>query len=68
MLLRRYHEKEQEDKALEDDLRVDNDTDRVKGCNDITKADIVEQLDQKGIEHNPRDTKQELYDLLLGSD
>lgn len=35
---------------------------------DITKSQIVDILSKKGIEHNPRDTKQKLYDLLLGSE
>lgn len=35
---------------------------------DITKTEISEILAGKDIEHNSRDTKQALYDLLLGSD
>lgn len=35
---------------------------------DVTKSDISKLLDDKGIEHNMKQTKQELYDLLLGSD
>ncbi len=35
---------------------------------DITKATITQLLTDKGIECNPRDTKQKLYDLLLGSE
>lgn len=33
---------------------------------DITKAEIVEQLKAKGIEHNARDPKEDLYALLEG--
>ena len=35
---------------------------------DITKPQIADILSQKGIEHNPRDKKEVLYNLLLGSD
>lgn len=35
---------------------------------EITKADIIKMLEEKGIEHNPRDKKEDLYNLLLGSD
>ncbi|WP_214684673.1 hypothetical protein [Exiguobacterium sp. s155] len=34
--------------------------------NDITKAEIIEQLKQGNIEHNPRDSKEVLYALLEG--
>ena len=40
----------------------------VLGYDDMTKADITKLLGDKGMEHNPRDTKQKLYDLLLGGD
>ena len=48
-------------------------TDKDKGTNtkpydDITKAEIIEELDRKGIEYNPRDKKQVLYDLLIKGD
>ena len=48
-------------------------TDEDKGTNtksydDITKAEIIEELDRKGIEYNPRDKKQVLYDLLIKGD
>lgn len=36
--------------------------------NDLTKAEIAESLDEKGIDYNSRDTKKELYELLSGSD
>lgn len=34
--------------------------------NDITKVEIIEQLKQGNIEHNPRDSKEVLYALLEG--
>lgn len=46
----------------------DKGTNNPTAYDDITKSDISQLLDGKGIEHNSRDTKQELYDLLLGSD
>ena len=38
------------------------------GIDNITKAEIIEELDRKGIEYNPRDKKQVLYDLLIKGD
>lgn len=35
------------------------------GIDDITKAEIIEILNEKGIEHNPRDKKEILYDLMI---
>lgn len=35
---------------------------------EATKTDIEQLLTEKGIDYNNRNTKQELYDLLLGSD
>lgn len=41
---------------------------RTLDYDDITKADIIKELKEDGVEHNSRDTKEELYKLLLGSD
>lgn len=35
---------------------------------EVTKTDIEQLLTEKDIDYNNRNTKQELYDLLLGSD
>lgn len=40
----------------------------VLGIEDYTKAQIVEILSQRGIEHNPRDRKDILYDLLVAGE
>ena len=40
----------------------------IKLYDDITRAEIIEELDRKGIEYNPRDKKQVLYDLLIKGD
>ena len=32
----------------------------------ITKDEIIEKLKEKGIEHNPKDKKEVLFDLLVG--
>jgi len=40
----------------------------IKPYDDITRAEIIEELDRKGIEYNPRDKKQVLYDLLIKGD
>lgn len=34
------------------------------GIDDLTKAEIIEQLEEKEIEHNPRDVKKDLFKLL----
>jgi len=40
----------------------------VLGIEDYTKAQIVEILSQRGIEHNPRDRKDILYGLLVAGE
>ena len=40
----------------------------IKLYDDITRAEIIEELDRRGIEYNPRDKKQVLYDLLIKGD
>lgn len=61
--------------AEADDAQVVDDNDQVpdgdKGdqepaLDELTKAQIVEQLKEKGVEHNPRDTKEVLLKLLEG--
>lgn len=44
------------------------DINNIIAYDDITKPDIIVMLTEKGIEHNPGDKKEDLYDLLLGSD
>lgn len=38
------------------------------GIDNITKAEIIEILTQKGIDHNPRDKKEILYNLMVQGD
>lgn len=52
----------------EQPIKADKQVDNVIAYNDITKAEIGQLLEDKGIEYNARDTKRELYNLLLGSD
>jgi hypothetical protein len=33
---------------------------------DMTKEEIIKKLEEKGIEHNPRDKKEVLFKLLVG--
>lgn len=33
---------------------------------DLKKDDIIKMLEERGIEHNPRDKKEVLFDLLVG--
>ena len=42
--------------------------DDVLEINDYTKAEIIEILKKKGIEHNPRDKKEILYSLMIEGD
>lgn len=56
------------DEPAESDESEDNDAGDVIVYDEITRAEIVDKLEEKGIEHNSKDNKQELYDLLLGSD
>lgn len=65
MMLRRHHIKNE---VTEEPTRNDNKASNILAYDDITKATITQLLTDKGIECNPRDTKQKLYDLLLGSE
>lgn len=38
------------------------------GIDDITKDKIIEILNEKGIEHNPKDRKEILYKLMVEGD
>lgn len=53
---------------VEQPIKEDSGTTNVIAYEDMTKADIVELLAKRGIEHNPRHKKETLIDLLLGSD
>jgi hypothetical protein len=46
----------------------DKDEDDVIDMSNITKAEIIEILTEKGIEHNPRDKKEILYNLMIEGD
>lgn len=61
--------------AESDDAQVVDDNDQAPdgdegdhepALDELTKAQIVEQLKEKGVEHNPRDTKEVLLKLLEG--
>lgn len=43
----------------------DNEDTNIIDIDGITKPEIIEILTQKGIEHNPRDRKEVLYELLI---
>lgn len=49
-----------------DDVRGDEEADALPAYDDITKAEIVERLKEKGVDHNPRDSKEVLYASLEG--
>lgn len=38
--------------------------DKEEVYNDLTKADIIEKLEEQEIEHSPKATKKELFDIL----
>lgn len=59
---------EEKSKLTERPSKHDSSTANAIVFDDVTKSDISQLLGDKGIEHNPRDTKRELYQLLLGSD
>lgn len=60
--------KTDETDTSEQPIREDKEVSNTMGYDDVTIADITKLLDDRGIDYNSRDTKQELYDLLLGSD
>lgn len=51
-----------------DEVDAIEEIEEIKPYGDITKAEIIEELAIKGIEYNPRDKKQVLYDLLIKGD
>lgn len=61
-------EKSVESEGTEQATNEDEEGSNVIGIDDITKAKISEILRRKGIEHNPKDKKEVLYDLMVGSD
>lgn len=68
MLLRRYHNQGVKSEVTEEPISEAKEATNVIVYDDITKSQIVDILSQKGIEHNHRDKKEDLYNLLLGSD
>ncbi len=53
---------------LNDDLSGENTPSNVIDYEELTKAEIVDILKEKGIEFNSRDKKEDLIELLLGSE
>ena len=51
-----------------DDLSEENTLTNVIDYDALTKPEIVEILKERGIEHNPRDKKENLVELLVGSE
>ncbi len=54
--------------ALPEPTAVDNASGGVVALDEITKAEIADLLTDRGIKYNKKDNKQELYNLMLGSD
>lgn len=51
-----------------DDLSEENTLTNVIDYDALTKPEIVEILEERGIEHNSRDKKENLVELLVGSE
>lgn len=64
MLLRRHYK----NKATQEPTEAVEQVINTIVFEDVTKAQISLILSEKGIEHNPRDKKEDLYNLLLGSE
>lgn len=58
------HKIEENDLA-EQPTNEDKEDTNTTGIDDIKKDEIIEILTQKGIEHNPRDRKEVLYELMI---
>lgn len=57
MLMRRYHNKEEEPKQ---------EVATLPKYDELTKADIIKKLNEKDVPHSEWSTKKELYSLLRG--
>lgn len=65
MLLRRYHNKNDASESIvSDDKQVSN----TIAYDDMTKKEVMEELEKRNIEFVTRQSKAELLDLLMGSD
>lgn len=58
-------EKQDENDLTEQPTTEDNEDTNIIDIDNITKPEIIEMLTQKGIEHNPRDKKEVLYELMI---
>lgn len=67
-IIKESYLEELEDEAIEQPITDEVNDTNVVIYNDITKAEIIEILIEYGIEHDPKDAKRVLYDLMLGSD
>ena len=60
--------KDGESDLLNEPTANENNDSSTIDIDDITKAEIVEILTEKGIDHNPRDKKEVLYNLMVRGD
>jgi len=58
-------EKQDENDLTEQPTSEDDESTNIIGIDDITKPEIIEILREKGIEHNPKDKKEVLYELMI---
>lgn len=60
--------KDEEIDLAEQPTNEEDEGTNVIGIDNITKSEIIEILTEKGIEHNPRDKKEILYNLMVQGD
>lgn len=64
MLLRRHYRKPVKNKPLESPKNDLKGVSNTIAYDDITKKEIISKLEGLEVEHNKRDTKKELFELL----
>ena len=52
--------------VLAHEVKAEASEDFIEDYNDITKDEIISKLEERGIDHNPKDKKEVLYSLLVG--
>lgn len=59
---------EKEIDKVDEDKEIEEEVENIKSFDEITKDEIIERLKEKEIDHNPRDKKEILYNLLIEGD
>ena len=58
-----YVEEVEEVQEVAEEIEEEEETDN--GMDDLTKQDIIQELESLGVDFNPRDTKEVLYNLMM---